>query len=847
MEKKTKHFLLTSGISLIILSLIVLLCLGIVMDRKSEATISSVSRIYMEEMNNQLQKKFEAIIDLQLSRVDAVVARIEEEVLTDEIELRDELVLCAKIRSFDFLGLYSKDSTIDTVYGPSIELSDYNEFQEIMNHENIWISSGVSSDGQKLFLLAVDAAYPMADGKTSDALVAGVSMESLADSLDLDEEENMLFSHVITEDGSFIIRSGDAYRDNYFDRINSVFEEHNGKTPEQYEQELRSAMKAQRPYDTCAVIDGVHQYIYCTVINHSKWYLLSAMPYGTLDQAVTELGTQRQYMMLLSGGIILLGILIVFILYYRMSQKQLMELSRAQQETARANQAKSEFLSNMSHDIRTPLNGIVGMTAIAQSNIQDPDRIANCLSKIALSSKHLLGLINDVLDMSKIESGKLSLNTQIISLKETMSSMINIVQSQVKAKKQHFDIFIQNIQFENVYCDSVRLNQVLLNLLSNALKFTPEDGTIHVYLEQENSPLGEDYVRCHFRVKDTGIGMTPEFQCDIFEKFSRERTQQVNKTEGTGLGMAITKAIVDVMKGTIELKSAPGAGTEFHIILDLEKAVVKEADMVLPPWKMLVVDDDKDLCLSAVNSLKDIGVNAEWALNGETAISMAAQHHADGDGYQIILLDWKMEGMCGIETARQLRRHLGDDVPILIISAYDWSDIENEAEAAGIQGFIPKPLFKSNLYTGLSPYMLKAQTAAPELKEASSLFSGKRILLAEDNDLNWEIAEDILSDAGFKLERAENGQICVDKFTRSEIGFYDLILMDIRMPIMNGYEATSSIRALGRSDSHLPIIAMTADAFSDDIQHSLECGMNEHIAKPIDVDQLIQILKQYLK
>lgn len=423
--------------------------------------------------------------------------------------------------------------------------------------------------------------------------------------------------------------------------------------------------------------------------------------------------------------VILLGIMLIFFLYYRASRQQIQKLEKAEREAVQANKAKSEFLSSMSHDIRTPMNGIVGMTAIAMANINDTGKVEDCLVKISLSSKHLLGLINDVLDISKIESGKLSLNMTQVSLRETMESIVNIVQPQIKERKQHFDISIQKIQTEEVYCDSVRLNQVLINLLSNALKFTPEGGRINVYLEQEASPKGDSFVRCHFRVKDNGMGMTPEFQEKIFETFSREEKIQVDRIEGTGLGMAITKAIVDTMGGTIELHSEPEKGTEFHITLDLEKAETKE-DMVLPPWKM----PDK--------------------------------------------------------------------------------------------------------------------TPEEDKKDDLQDFSGMRILLSEDNDLNWEIAEDILSEVGFELERAENGQICVDKFSRSQVGYYDIILMDIRMPVMDGYEASKIIRSLNRPDVNLPIIAMTADAFSDDIHKCLECGMNEHVAKPIEVDRLTEILKKYL-
>ena len=523
------------------------------------------------------------------------------------------------------------------------------------------------------------------------------------------------------------------------------------------------------------------------------------------------------------------------------------ELDEAREMAERASRSKGEFLSNMSHDIRTPMNAIVGMNAIALANINDTKRVQDCLKKIALSSKHLLGLINDVLDMSKIESGKMTLNVELVSLREAMDGILSIVQPQVKEKQQKFNIFIYNISSENVRCDSVRLNQILLNLTSNAVKFTPEGGSIEVSLHEEASPKGADYVRILIRVKDTGIGMSEEFRNHIFDSFSREDSKRVQKTEGTGLGMAITKYIVDAMGGTIEVNSTQGAGTEFIVTLDFERAEEQEEAMMLPDITMLVVDDDQQLCESTVASLSSIGIKAEWALDGETAIQMVTKHHQRHADYQVILLDWQLPGMDGIRTARELRRQLGDDVPILLISAYDCSEIEAEAKAAGISGFLSKPLFKSTLYYGLKPYTGGGTVATVVTQKREIDLSGRRILVAEDNDLNWEIASELLQEIGLELEWAENGQICVDMFRKSEVGYYDAILMDLRMPVMDGYEASDQIRSLDRPDASLPIIAMTADAFSEDKERCLAHGMNAHTAKPIDIKEVSRILERYLK
>ena len=433
-----------------------------------------------------------------------------------------------------------------------------------------------------------------------------------------------------------------------------------------------------------------------------------------------------------------------------------------------------------------------------------------------------------------------------VSLREVMESIVSIIQPQVKAKNQQFDIFIHDVEVENVYCDSVRLNQILLNLLSNALKFTPDGGQIHVSLYEEISPKGEDFVRVHFDVKDNGIGMSEEFQKRIFESFVREDNARVKKIQGTGLGMTITKYIVDAMGGTIKVESQLEQGSTFYVTLDLEKALVEENEMLLPEWKMLVVDDDEQLCETAANSLKEIGVRADWVLDGLTAIRVVEEHHEKHDDYQIILLDWNMPDMDGIATARELRKRLGDDIPILLISAYDWNEIEAEAREAGISGFIAKPLFKSTLYHGLKSFFDGTPEDSGQNLEEDK-FTNTKVLVAEDNDLNWEIANELLSELGLDLEWAENGKICVEKFEQSPIGYYAAILMDIRMPVMTGYEAADAIRALKRADADIPIIAMTADAFAEDVQRCLTHGMDAHVAKPIDVTLVARLLKKYIK
>ena len=814
------------------------------MNRSTSETISEVGTIYMQGLNERINQHFRTTIDYQFSYVSELIRRVPPKPEADQESLRQELELYGESKSLEYLGLYSADGTFDMIYGGEVTLADPEPFLNSLKMGEQKAAVGTNEAGERILLLGMVAEYPMEGGQTSLALIAGVSIDYIRDLLALDENNSLVDSHIIRRDGSFVIRTGDAFRENYFDRVQALSEK--AGSSESFIQELTAAMAAKEDYSAVLTTGEERRHLYCSRMPYTEWYLVTELPYGALDQVVNHMSSTWMMRALVCLAV-LVGIeLLIFIEHLRESSRRIRELEEAHREAEHANQAKSEFLSSMSHDIRTPMNAIVGMTAIATANLDNIDQVQNCLKKISLSSRHLLGLVNDVLDMSKIESGKMTLSVELVSLREVMDSIVCIVQPQVKAKQQQFDVFIHDITVENVYCDGVRLNQVLLNLLSNAVKFTPEGGNIHVAMYEEPLPEQDTHVRIQLEVRDTGMGMSPEFVGQIFESFSREDNTRVHRTEGSGLGMAITKYIVDTMGGTIRVESEKGKGTTFYVTLDLEKAPAEEVDMILPSWKMLVVDDDKQLCESAVDALKEIGVQADWTFEGETAVQMVEEHYQRGDDYQIILLDWKLPGMDGIETAKTLRKRLGEHIPILLISAYDWSEIEHRAREAGINGFISKPLFKSTLYYGLRQYMEAAEEKQVVNEEAEEDFTGKKILLAEDNELNWEIAEALLTDLGMELDWAENGQLCVEMFEKSEEGYYDAVLMDIRMPVMTGYEAAKAIRALDRGDADIPIIAMTADAFSEDIQRCLDCGMNAHIAKPIDIKEVARQLRKFM-
>ena len=523
-------------------------------------------------------------------------------------------------------------------------------------------------------------------------------------------------------------------------------------------------------------------------------------------------------------------------------------LSEAVRAAETANRAKSNFLSNMSHDIRTPMNAIIGFTTLAVSNIDDKKRVRDYLGKILSSSNHLLSLINDILDMSRIESGKIHLEETEVSLSDVLHDLKTIISGQIHAKQLELYMDAMDVTNEDVYCDKTRLNQILLNLLSNAVKFTPAGGTVSVRIRQcpgtqKGSGLYE------IRVKDNGIGMSQEFVKKIFSPFERERTSTVSRTQGTGLGMAITKNIVNMMGGTIEVHTEQGKGTEFIVRLPFRiqsehQRIEKIAE--LEGLKALVVDDDFNTCDSVTKMLVRVGMRSEWTLSGKEAVLRARQSMELGDAFHAYIIDWRLPDMNGIEVTRQIRS-LGDDTPIIILTAYDWSDIEVEARAAGVTAFCAKPMFMSDIRNTLMSAIGQKLAEDTILPSVDSDFRGRCILLVEDNELNSEIAVEILNEYGFLVDTAENGVEAVQKVRNSTPGNYDLVLMDVQMPVMNGYEATKQIRALDDPAlAGITILAMTANAFDEDRKKALKCGMDGFLSKPIVIEELISILQKNL-
>ncbi len=861
MKNKTLPHSLKISIAVIIcLTVFVFSFLGMSIHSMSENTIEDIGTAYMAGMNEQVSLHFETIIELRLTMAESI-AHIAAGDGNSSYGSKEEIAYGAKARHFLCAALYSTDGQIEMIYGDPVDPNHPEPFLESLRNGERKAASAADSNGDGVILFGVPCEYPMSDGSDSLAIVVGLSTKYMGEVLFLDSDDSLMYSFVIRKDGSYVVGNEGDVHNNYFDRLSSIFDGQNeGAAP--YIEQLTAAMNAGEDYSVILQNGGSRRHLYCTNLPYCEWYLVTVLPFDRLDHAISGMGNYWLTIVYASSFVVIAMLLYIFCQYLKIFRNQVSELKRmntemdaarkaaekAQKEAEQANAAKQDFLSSMSHDIRTPMNAIIGMTSLALDNTDNPAQVQDYLRKIALSSKHLLGLINDVLDISKIESGKMTLNIEPASLREVMDSIVNIIQPQVKAKNQCFTVSAYEILSEDVYCDSIRLNQVLINLLGNAVKFTPENGSVQVSVYQEELPNDTARVRTHFLVSDTGIGMSKEYQQQIFESFSREDNTRVQKTEGSGLGMAITKYIVDAMDGVISVHSEQGKGSTFHVVLDLQKGAEREPDMDLPSWNMLIADDDEQTCISAVRSLQSLGICSEWCPSAKCALELIAERHHQNDGYDIVLLNWKLPDMNGIEAAHAIRSTFGEDSPALLLSACDWSEIQEEAKEAGISGFVSKPLFKSALFDTLkmlagAPGKRAANTEGRTLSE----LSGKRILLAEDNELNWEVARELLSVLKLELDWVENGEKCVAKFTESPVGYYDAILMDVRMPVMDGYEATMAIRALERKDADIPIIAMTADAFSEDIQKCLECGMNDHLAKPIDIQVVAHKITKYVK
>ena len=644
-------------------------------------------------------------------------------------------------------------------------------------------------------------------------------------------------TELVNAELSMIDSNGDYILKGYGFKNSSFFEFYKSYNPTDPESSKKLFEKITSSSGSVSMTDSHEQeciLAFTPMADTDGWIMLGMVPAKDLN---AKKGSQALLAVVSVGLLILFISDIVYVLYFNK------RLKIAARKAESANKAKTDFLSTMSHDIRTPMNAIIGLTAIAEKNTADEESTKESLRKISLAGNHLLTLINDILDISKVESGNLKLNPLTFSIVETVENLVNISQPMIKEKNIEFSFHINQIETEYLYTDQLRLNQIYINILSNAIKYTEPGGKVSVDLREEKSDV-PGCVRLTYVVEDTGIGMTPEFMENMYKPFSRQVDSRVNSIQGTGLGLAITKQMVELIGGTIDCQSEFGKGTRFTVVLDITAADRQRDDMQLEPIDVLIVDDDETMLATASDTLSSLGATVEQARGGLEALGMIEHRHQSGRDYNVIIIDWKMPDIDGLETISRIRSAIETKIPILLVSAYDWSDIEDKAKAAGANGFVSKPLFKSTLYDKINALIGK-ESASVEPEDDYSDLKGLNILVAEDNDINWEIISAMLSMFGITTERAENGRICVDMMKAAEKDSYALIFMDVQMPEMNGLDATRAIRKLEDPwASSIPIVAMTADAFSENVMACMDAGMNGHIAKPVDIKLVIKEIRR---
>ncbi len=816
--------------------------------KTTENSVYDVSEVYLQELTKQKINQFQINLENQVRQLRIAIATLDAEDTGSKEKLQNCIKETNKVSEFDFFALVDNEGIIYTESDVINDSSPYQDFRPYPFIDRNLKTSKVSLekvDENNMIMVMVPLEDTSFEGRKITGAVAGVNAETFSEKVFTQYDFGRIFCEVIMADGSFVIKTNHNHlkeKANLFSGLGKEAVFGDGFSIGKVKSDIDSGKSGVASY----YLEDILHYTYYAPIEGTDWYMKTTIHYDLVSSKIDAVRQTMTRNSLVQLALVVLMLLAVFCIYLSVRRKN-DKLNYQRIQAEESNRAKSTFLSNMSHDIRTPMNAIIGFTNLAIQSNESMERVQGYLAKILASSNHLLTLINDVLEMSRIESGKIYLEETECNLSEILHDLNTIIIGQIEGKQQELLMDAVDVMNEDVYCDKLRLNQILLNLLSNAIKFTPSGGKISVQFKQkEEAPEG--YGAYELRVKDSGIGMTQEFADKVFTPFERERTSTVSGIQGTGLGMSITKSIVDLMDGRIEVNTAPEQGTEFiiHVNFRLQETQREYTPIAeLTGVKALVVDDDFDACDAATRMLLKLGMQSEWTLSGKEAVLRTKQSVSLNDAFGVYIIDWRLPDLGGVEVARQIRAIVGDSAPILIMTAYDWSNIEDEARAAGVNAFCSKPMFMSDLQATLSK-AIGQQVMIPEASEepADTVdFTGKRVLLVEDNELNREIAHEILSQAGFEVEAAEDGSIAVEIVKESKPGYYDLILMDVQMPIMNGYEATRAIRSLEDKElASIVIIAMTANAFEEDKKTALDAGMNDHIAKPIDIEVLFEVL-----
>ncbi len=837
-------------VALFLVALIVMTFIGIYVMVTGQ--IKEIAVQNMREMALHDEVSVESNIDNEYQILDGIGTYIGQMKCSTQQELLLTLSQCSLIIDCKKLTLVSENGK--TLSSDQVAAYDEDLLKQCMDteaHYVFWIEDNEDSAGAQLYFGAETAPFTVEE-ETYWYITAEMDIDILQENLKVESYDGEGYSNIIDAEGNYIVNNSYSYAaqnmNNFFDKLLL------GTLRDDWTiEKIQGNMAAQEKFSMMYTnMDGEDQLLIFMPMEKENWYFIMAIPDSIIQGQVRDIIMLYLIFWLLSFAVMTAATVIVIREERRMAgteRKHQKELSEALELANQGSRAKTTFLNNMSHDIRTPMNAIMGYTSLAITHIDKGEQVKDYLEKIYQSSAHLLSLINDVLDMSRIESGKLEIEEKPESLSDILHTLRDMMQADIRSKQLDFYIDIMGVTDEDIYCDKLRLNQVLINIVSNAIKYNRPGGSISISVVQKGAPK-DGYGIYDFCIKDTGIGIGEEYLHEIFEPFTRERNSTISGIQGTGLGMAITKNIVDAMGGTIKVSSKEGKGSRFIVTLKFrlqkehkEIAVIEK----LQGLRGLVVDDDVNACQSVSHMLRQIGMLSEWTRFGKEAVIRTKEALNLGDPFYVYIIDWLMPDMNGVETARQIRKEVGENAPIIILTAYDWADIEQEARAAGVTDFVSKPLFLSDLRSMLS--RICAEETQTEIQEDAPLnFHGTRILLVEDNLWNQEVAQEILTNFGLTVETVNNGQEAVTAVETADAGWYAMVFMDVQMPVMNGYDAAKAIRTLTNPEkARIPIVAMTADAFEQDRQKALQAGMNDHISKPLDMEALVKVLKKYIE